>query len=370
MSQANSESVRIAGTDSEREAVYRLRYDVLVSELRQSHREASHLKKILKVAEDTAPGAALLYSGELAEPNASLLINGYEAGEVPPTISERFAVKLFSDLAGAPVGEISQIVISRGAHSGFALQALMRTAFLVLARDQGARYIFLQTAPALLGAFKRLGFRPYSAEIDFSAEGIKVPMVLATTDLDYLSSVKSPLLGLAREVVHLHSRGAKNLEYPYLETTLQLDEDVVWFELQQAMLQSDVIQGSFMDGLSQKALSYLSDKGFIISIAENRPLVRENTVEEEMFVILDGLFEVTHEKQRVALLGKGDLCGELAFFLESQQRTATVTSLTDSRVLIIKRKFLKELANADPELCSELLFKICQTLARRLAGML
>ncbi len=50
-----------------------------------------------------------------------------------------------------------------------------------------------------------------------------------------------------------------------------------------------------------------------------------------MYVILDGAFEVeAGGGRRLALLEKGDLFGEVAFFTEAGERTASVRAVTAS----------------------------------------
>ena len=54
---------------------------------------------------------------------------------------------------------------------------------------------------------------------------------------------------------------------------------------------------------------------------------------------------------RVGLIGgPGDLFGEIAFFSESGERTATVRALSDCKLLVLRQKFLDELTTGlDPQ---------------------
>jgi len=85
-----------------------------------------------------------------------------------------------------------------------------------------------------------------------------------------------------------------------------------------------------------------------------------------MFVILEGLFEVTDGGQRLALLGKGDVFGELAFFIEAQRRTATVTSINEGRVLVLHAQTLRDLISTDPATAAHVLLQLGAVMAKRI----
>ena len=73
--------------------------------------------------------------------------------------------------------------------------------------------------------------------------------------------------------------------------------------------------------------------------------------------------------RRIALLEKGDLFGEIAFFGASGERTANVRALTDCRLLVLRRKFLEELARSDPEAAYQIVLSVSRIMAERLGTL-
>jgi CRP-like cAMP-binding protein len=87
-----------------------------------------------------------------------------------------------------------------------------------------------------------------------------------------------------------------------------------------------------------------------------------------MYVVLGGSFEVLAGERRIALATKGDLLGEVAFFRESGKRSASIRAVGDSEVLMIRRRFLEQLARKEPTAAFELLFSVAGILSERLVA--
>src|SRR6185295_10005666 len=120
----------------------------------------------------------------------------------------------------------------------------------------------------------------------------------------------------------------------------------------------------------EKAVKRLASSGYLLKVAAGDWVTREGTGEREMYVILEGAFEVAAGGgRRLALLEKGDLFGEIAFFTEAGERTASVRAVTDGRLLVLRRKFLAELTQSDPEAGFQILMNMSRILAERMAAM-
>ena len=94
-------------------------------------------------------------------------------------------------------------------------------------------------------------------------------------------------------------------------------------------------------------------------------IVRQGEAGDCMYVIQAGQAEVLQEKEnqevRLAVLGEGDVFGEMALF-EREARSATVRALGDLRVFTVdKRTFLRRI-HQDPSL----VFRILQKMSYRI----
>lgn len=97
-------------------------------------------------------------------------------------------------------------------------------------------------------------------------------------------------------------------------------------------------------------------------------LVRQGETGDCMYVIQAGQLEVFRQTDgkevRLAVLGKGDVFGEMALF-ESEVRSAYVRALGEARVLTLdKRTFLRRV-HEDPSLA----FRILQMMSQRIRQM-
>lgn len=85
----------------------------------------------------------------------------------------------------------------------------------------------------------------------------------------------------------------------------------------------------------------------------------------EMYVIQQGQVEVLVERDgretRIAVLGPGDILGEMAIF-EREPRSATVRTLGEVRAITVDRKNLLARISEDPTLA----FRLIRTLSSRL----
>ena len=120
-----------------------------------------------------------------------------------------------------------------------------------------------------------------------------------------------------------------------------------------------------LDSLSEDTVRKLTEKGFLMSVPAGELLTEKDLTQREIFVILDGVFEVHDGDRRVCLLGQGDVIGEIGFFGTSGRRTASVTAASEGQVLVLRRRFVDELMKSDPASAAEVLFGLARVLANR-----
>ena len=121
-----------------------------------------------------------------------------------------------------------------------------------------------------------------------------------------------------------------------------------------------------MRGLREKTCSEQGGR----SVREGEFVLCKGTKEHEVYIILEGAFEVFQDMRRIALRTQGDVIGEIAFFTQSGQRTASVRALTNGRLLVLRRKFLQELTHTDPEAGYQILMNLSRIIAERLSEMM
>src|SRR5262249_56296829 len=95
-----------------------------------------------------------------------------------------------------------------------------------------------------------------------------------------------------------------------------------------------------------RAIAALADE---IERPAGRVLAKAGTLGREFFIIVDGAAEVRKDSKRVALLGAGHFFGELAL-VTREPRTATVTLIWPSALLVMAERHFDALLNDQPPL--------------------
>jgi CRP-like cAMP-binding protein len=113
---------------------------------------------------------------------------------------------------------------------------------------------------------------------------------------------------------------------------------------------------------SKQELGEIAQLADEIDLGEGKVLIREGERGREFFVLLEGSAEVTRDGGSLNTLGPGDFFGEIALVSHSP-RTATVTTTSPVRALVITDRSFQRLLEDAPSMQ----LKVLQALAERLA---
>ena len=145
---------------------------------------------------------------------------------------------------------------------------------------------------------------------------------------------------------------------------VRFDAAAVWDRVER-LRQAAGDRPSMLEALSEDTVRKLTETGFLMEVSAGHLLTEKGLTQREIFVILDGAFEVHDGDRRIALLGPGDVIGEIGFFGTSGRRIASVTAASDGQVLVLRRRFVDELMKSDPACAAEILFGLARVLADR-----
>jgi CRP-like cAMP-binding protein len=101
-------------------------------------------------------------------------------------------------------------------------------------------------------------------------------------------------------------------------------------------------QSVAFSGCDRRDLEALVDAGKEVTFPDGWPFVQEGTPADACYVLLSGTARVFHGRQEIAVLGIGDIIGEMAL-VEGGQRTATVSASSPIRALRIEYDELRAL---------------------------
>ena len=118
--------------------------------------------------------------------------------------------------------------------------------------------------------------------------------------------------------------------------------------------------------LSQEQLNFIESCSRKFSVTKGTVIIYQEDNSLDLFIILSGKINVSllHEDGRevtLDILTQGDFFGELSLF-DKNPRSATVTAISDSKILILPRVFFIKLMMENPDM----IFKFLQVMAARL----
>jgi CRP-like cAMP-binding protein len=115
-------------------------------------------------------------------------------------------------------------------------------------------------------------------------------------------------------------------------------------------------------GCSKRVLAQIASVADELTFGEGRTLMQEGKPGREFIVLLDGKVEVRKGGRKLPTRGGESFYGELALLTDAP-RSATVTTATPVRALVITDRAFRRLLTSSPSIQS----KVLQSLAERLA---
>lgn len=366
------EGVHRASTREALEAVYRLRYQIYALELGKGFlRTVDDARGWIKDPEDEQDNVHVFYSGPTSAMTGSVRVQVWEPGGVPDEVFQRFSLQLFPGIQRYRVSEASRLVVSRDSRGGSTVAALAATAIDYVAAHHDVFVCFAYCCPGLIHAFMRLGFRPYPGLVIPNEDGIRLPMFMLASDLQWLKDVGSPLAPL------LARRLGDGRALPDLSPFVQVARDVeghyetdpqrVWDEVRARLQPGPATSSALLEGLTVEQAQVLCRCGFLMEVPADTVVMRQGLVERELYLALEGRYAILMEDLHLAELGPGDVLGEVSFFQEPGKRVATIRSLTPGRVMVLDRHFLERLLPAHAEVACRVLFNLGRIVSGHLA---
>jgi CRP/FNR family transcriptional regulator, cyclic AMP receptor protein len=118
--------------------------------------------------------------------------------------------------------------------------------------------------------------------------------------------------------------------------------------------------------LSKSGLREVAGLADEIDLQEGKVLTREGERGREFFVLLEGNADVRRKGRKVNTLGKGDFLGEIAL-VAKVPRTATVTTTSAVRALVITERDFSTLLRRSPEIGQGIVHALGERLAPELS---
>jgi signal-transduction protein with cAMP-binding, CBS, and nucleotidyltransferase domain len=128
----------------------------------------------------------------------------------------------------------------------------------------------------------------------------------------------------------------------------------------------DLANVPLFDSLGDDQLRELAKWFHVQNASEGVRLVGEGAPGYTFFIFVSGTAEVTRDGQALATLGPGDFFGEIAILGEGR-RTATVTSTSPARLLVLFGTEFRQLEAAHPDIASNITDAMRKRVAPRIS---
>jgi len=120
-------------------------------------------------------------------------------------------------------------------------------------------------------------------------------------------------------------------------------------------------------GCGKKEIVEIGSITDIVDVPAGYVLMREGSPGNEFFVILDGAVEVSQGGRVLNELGPGAFLGEIAL-IDHGLRTATVTTTTPAKLLVLGTREFKSLLSLHPEIQIQVLDSMARRLREQVAA--
>jgi predicted GNAT family N-acyltransferase len=363
-------SVRVADLAREREAVFAFRYSVYVEELGRGVGTVDERRRWIRDSQDDEPATKLLFTtDEDGELTGTARIWPWRPGAIPDDARRTYSLDGFTGMEQLGAAEVGRVMLLPRHRGGMGFQALIGAAYELAVSERGADMLFLTCLSGLIDSYRRTGFRTYAAPLVATVDGLTVPLLLAVSDCAHLARVASFLLPLAKArygpgklaPIDLSRWGAL---FETASGPLQLDPTVIWDRVR---LRSQVGDPGalFLAAIGEATMRKLIDHGVLMNVEAGQVLTKQGLVQQELFVIIAGRYEVHDGMRRLRVVGPGEVVGEIGFFSTTRRRSATIRAAIGGQVLVVRRRWLDDVRHSDPAAAADVLFQLARTLADR-----
>jgi CRP-like cAMP-binding protein len=112
---------------------------------------------------------------------------------------------------------------------------------------------------------------------------------------------------------------------------------------------------------SQRELDVLQSAATALQVPAGRVLAEQGELGREFVVIVDGKASVTRDGTEIAVLGGGSFFGEMSL-LDGRPRSATVTTLEPTQILVLTSGGFRNVVNTMPSVDRKMLAVLAERL--------
>lgn len=364
---ARAQQVHVASTDAEREAIYRMRYQIYVADRGEPNRPGlDSARRRIHVPEDDLPDTRHYYVGSPTSVLAAIRMRTWLPGAIPEDVREVYSLDRFPDIDSRAICDVTYLMARPGVRGTSQVVALIRHAMEASIRASRVDAVFGDATPGLLHNYRRLGLRPYGARPVSSTYGILIPLIGVMADTEHARRCGAPWYPTMRRLAAegaLSPNDYRPLVRPTSDPGVELDPAAIAAELEHNASTQD---SGFLSRLSAPTRRQLYGQSCLLDVGPDTSVVMYGTRTRDLFVIVSGELEVLISDRVVRTMTPGETFGEVSFFSEVVGRSATVRTKTPTRLLHVRQGALRRMAKQHPAHAVEIYAALAGVLAERL----
>ena len=362
--------LKFADTEAEKQAIYRHRYEIYVEEMDRYHGISDHQNRVM--IEDVDAGSRFLYGEEDGDVVGAMRWTWGGDGGFTNRHIEQYMLQPFLDCLPPEqliVGE--RFMVSKDLR-GSDLLSRMFVRYMKFCNENRIQLVFGDCEPHLLNLYQGLGFRTYSERNINSAEtGYLIPLVLVPEDTAYMQRIKSPITGALTDFAEHHQ--VPVMLDDLIKGSAVLSERLAqrenyWEGLHEAFRMIGRNKYSLFDDLAQDVIQPFLDKSNVIDCQHGDRVLKKGNVAQNMFVVLSGELEVRDDDKVLTRLVRGDLLGEVAFFLNIPRSADVYAVGDDTSILSLSETTVRKQIDDDPKVAAQMMLNISKILCQKLVG--
>lgn len=273
-----------------------------------------------------------------------------------PLPHERTTALRVRDLTGTAEDELIVVLDAMVVHPDHAekpIELEMLEAAGAFAASVGARWVFTSAEPGHIRPHAALGFQTHGAPGMEPGIGPYVTLVLDLADHEHLESVRSPFRSAARKAAIKRAGDAPK---------------PVWRQIYQRLQEARQRDAALLEHLRDSELAKLLVGSRLAKPARGKRILAKGSRGSDLYMVLSGAVEVRHDERSVAVLGEGEVFGEVGLLLDVE-RTADVYAATDDvAVLRLDEASLTKLFESDPAMGGRLALGLAKALCWKLVN--
>jgi len=364
--------VRIAQTETERAAVYRLRYEVFVADRGLFQREADSRRRWLADGDDA--DSRILIAVDNGEAVGTMRVRLGKDKTFSHECRDAYDMARFRGvICEREIMVVSRfLVLPRYRGGDLALQLIKRS--FELAAAEGVALILGRCEAHLVNHYRKLGYRPFGALRNHEGNGLLTPFAVVTGDFEYLRRINSPV----RET--LRGCAMQGDSVPRILAALEADLSILSEEVMGAEPYFHALIGRLGSSFDRDVglNSLLADpdiarillaRGHILACKQGHALFREGHASRTIYILLSGsLLLRGGDGSEERLATPGALVGEDSFFSGQRRLNDAVVGPGGASVAALNDRALKGIIAGSHSVSALFLHCVARALSRRLAG--